>query len=139
MNFNSEELKFIEAERKEILNDILEELQTKSLRELFLETSEKEREKERRIEEVRAILEELSDELRYYERMLRYYERMLRYNGRRQGYWREEGDEKSHERYKRWMTDVLEIIKEIEDDYLNYIHGGEAYISGYLSDWDDDI
>ena len=38
---NPEELKIIEAERKEILNDILIELQTKSLKELFLETSDK--------------------------------------------------------------------------------------------------
>ena len=33
---NSEELKIIEVERQKILNDILDELQTKSLQELFL-------------------------------------------------------------------------------------------------------
>ena len=112
MNFNSEELKLIETERKEILNDILEELQTKSLRELFLETSEK----ERRVEDVEAILELENDLLNYNEEMLE----------SRRG--------KEDEVY--WITTVfetLERIEEIEDDYLNYIHGGEAYISGYIS------
>ena len=35
-----------------------------------------------------------------------------------------------------WITDVIETqerIEEIENDYLNYIQGGEGYISGYLS------
>ena len=43
---NSEELKIIEVERQKILNNILEELQTKSLKDLFSET----RDKENRIE-----------------------------------------------------------------------------------------
>ena len=114
MNFNSEELKLIEAERKEILNDILEELQTKSLKELFLETSEKEIEKERRIEEVKAILELENDLLNYNEEMLK--------------------SRRGKEDEAQWIIyvfETLERIKEIEDDYLNYIHGGEAYISGY--------
>ena len=122
MNFNSEELKLIEAERKEILNDILEELQTKSLRELFLETSEK----EKRIEEVKDILELENEDLIYNEETLR--------------------SRRGKEDEIQWMTNVfetLERIKEIEDDYLNYIHGGigyiSGYISGYLSVWDDDI
>ena len=38
---NPEELKIIEAERQKILNDILDELQTKSLEDLFSDTREK--------------------------------------------------------------------------------------------------
>ena len=35
-----------------------------------------------------------------------------------------------------WVTAVMETkerIREIKNDYLNYINGGEGYISGYLS------
>ena len=49
-----EELKIIEVERQKILNDILEELQTQSLTDLFFET----REKENRVKKVKNILEE---------------------------------------------------------------------------------
>ena len=60
---NPEELKIIKAERQKILNGILEELQTKSLKELFSET----RDKENRIEKVKDILEDLYNDLHYYE------------------------------------------------------------------------
>ena len=106
---NSEELKIIEDERQKILNDILEELQTKSLKELFLETSDK----ENRIEEVKNILEDEYDLLDYNEYMVE----------------KEKDD-------KYWITAVTETkerIEEIENDYSNYIQGGEGYISGYLS------
>ena len=106
---NSEELEIIEDERQKILNDILEELQTKSLKELFLETSDK----ENRIEEVKNILEDEYDLLNYDEYMV---------------------EEKKDDVY--WITSVLETkerIEEIENDYSNYIQGGEGYISGYLS------
>ena len=90
---NPEELKIIEVERQETLNDILEELQTKSLKELFLETSDK----ENRIEKVKNILEEEYELLDFNEYMLKKYE----------------GKE-------CWITSVfetLERIEEIENDY----------------------
>ena len=64
---NSEELKIIADERKKILNDILEELQTKSLKELFLETSDK----ENRIGKMKDALEELYEDLHFYERRIK--------------------------------------------------------------------
>ena len=109
---NPEELKIIEAERKEILNDILKELQTKSLKELFLKTSDK----EKRIEEVKDILEyeyELLDDNEFF---AKYY--------------------KGKENEVLWITYIIETqerIEEIEKDSSNYIQGGEGYISGYLS------
>ena len=109
---NSEELKIIGAERKKILNDILEELQTKSLKELFLETSDK----EKRIEEVKDILEHEYKLLDDNEFFAKYY--------------------KEKENEVLWITYIIETqerIHEIENDYSNYIQGGEGYISGYLS------
>ena len=41
--------------------------------------------------------------------------------------------EKKDDEY--WATAVMETkerIREIKNDYLNYINGGEGYISGYL-------
>ena len=101
---NPEELKIIEDERQKILNDILEELQTKSLKELFFETSDKEK--------VKNILEEEYELLDFNEYMLK----------------KSEGKE-------CWVTSIsetLERIKEIENDYSNYIQGGYGYISDYL-------
>ena len=111
MSFNSEELKLIEAERKEILNDILIELQTKSLKELFLETSDKEKE----MKEVEDILEKLYELLD-----------LIEYNVK-------------HNIGKKDRTietqETLESIYEIENDYSNYIQGGEGFISEYLNVW----
>ena len=109
---NPEELKIIETERQKILNDILEELKTKSLKELFFETSNK----EKRIEEVKNILEEEYELLDFNKYIA----------------------EKKDDVY--WITSVLETqerIEEIENDYPNYIQGGEGYISGYLSVMDE--
>ena len=99
---NPEELKIIGAERQEILNDVLEELQTKSLRELFLETSDK----ENRIEKVKNILEELYESLDFDECMLKY--------------------EKDNIFWITSVSETLEIIEEIENDYSNYIRGGRG-------------
>ena len=64
-----EELKIIEGERQEILNGILDELQTQSLRNLFYDT----REKENRIETVKNILEEEYEILCINESMVKKY------------------------------------------------------------------
>ena len=110
---NSEELKIIGAERKEILNDILEELQTKSLKDLFSET----RDKENRIEKLKDALEELYKDFHYYERRV-----------------------KNNKRYKYkdyWLAKYLEtqdIIDAIENDYSNHIQGGYGFISEYLGE-----
>ena len=125
MNFNSEELKLIEAERKEILNEILEELQTKSLKELFLETSDK----EKRIEEVRYILKE------EYEILDKDKQRLKSH--------REKEDEVESHRGKedegKLIDDIIvrmRTIDGIKDDYSNYIQGGEGFISDCLRELD---
>ena len=110
---NSEELKIIEVERQKILNDILEELQTKSLKELFFETSDK----ENRIKKVKDALEELYEDLHFYEYMVR--------------------DAKMQTDRDRWIEralDVQAIIDELKNDYSNYIQGGEGFISEYLDE-----
>ena len=107
---NPEELKIIEDERKKILNDILEELQTKSLKDLSFETSEK----ENRIEKVKVALEELYEDLHLYERWAR--------RSIYKDYW------------NACALDVQEAIDEFENDYSNYIQGGEGFISEYLDE-----
>ena len=82
--------------RKEILNDILEELQTKSLKELFLETSDK----EKRMKEAKDALKKMYEDLHFYEIV----------------------EEPIFEK------EIQEIIDEFENDYLNYIQGGEGFI-----------
>ena len=101
---NSEELRILEDERQKIMDEILEELETKSLKDLFLEM----RNKENRMEEVKEILEELNWELDFYN--------------------------KTQASRNLWAEDALNtqsIINEIEGDYSNYIQGGEGYISEY--------
>ena len=66
---NPEELKIIEDEKQIILNDILDELQTQSLRDLFYGT----RDKEDRMEEVKLILERENEILRMNEFFLKKY------------------------------------------------------------------
>ena len=105
---NPEELKIIEDERQKILNDILEELQTKSLKELFFETSDK----ENRIDKVKNILEEEYELLDFNEYMLK----------------KSEGKEC----WVTFISETLERIEEIKNDYSNYIQGGYGYISDYL-------
>ena len=56
-----EVLKIIEDERQNILNEILDELETERLKDLFRDT----RDKEGRIEEVRNVLKTLYDILKY--------------------------------------------------------------------------
>ena len=108
-----EELKIIADERQGILNGILEELQTKSLKDLFSET----RDKEDRVGEVKDVLEKLYDELRIYERWVK--------NNRRQKY---------HDYWVSCAAFVQDIIGAIEKDYSNYIQGGYGYISVYLDE-----
>ena len=110
---NSEELKIIKVERQKILNNILEELQTKSLKDLFSET----RDKENRIEKVKDAMEELYEDLHFYERRVK--------NNKRQTY---------KDYWIALILDVQEIIDEFENDYSNYIQGGEGFISEYLGE-----
>ena len=110
---NPEELKIIKVEKQEILNGILEELQTKSLKELFSET----RDKENRIEKVKDTLEELYEDLHFYEYRVK--------NNKRQTY---------KDYWIARVLDVQEIIDEIENDYSNYIQGGGGFISDYLGE-----
>ena len=108
-----EELRIIEDERQEILNGILDELQTQSLRDLFSGT----REKENRKETVKNILEGEYELLEFNENMLK------RYEGK-----------------ECWVTSVfetLEQIEAIENDYSNYVQGGYGFISDYLSVLDE--
>ena len=107
------ELKIIGVERQKILNDILDDLQTQSLRGLFFET----REKENRIEEVKNILEEEYEILEFNEHMLK----------------KSVGKEK----WVTYIAGTLESTEEIENDYLNYIQGGDGYISDYLNVLDE--
>ena len=109
---NSEELKIIEAERKKILNDILEELQSKSLKELFLEASDK----EKRMKKAKDELEELYKDLYFYKYIIIYNEK----NKMDTAFW------------KKTLLNTQEIIDEFENDYSNYIQGGYGFISGYL-------
>ena len=104
---NSEELKMIEDERQNIFNEILDELETKRLHDLFHDT----RDKEDRIE-VKNILETLYGTLRYYRL------RVKKYKGK--GPW------------VKYVSETLGQIEEVENDYSNYIQGGYGYISGYL-------
>ena len=114
---NSEELKIIEVERQKILNDILEELQTKSLTDLFSET----RDKGNRIGKVKDALEELYEDLHFYEHRVK--------NNKRQTY---------QDYWVARVLDVQEIIDEFENDYSNYIQGGYGFISGYLGESDSE-
>ena len=103
-----EELKIIEDERQKILNGILDELQTQSLRGLFSDT----RGKENRIEKVKDLLEEEYELLYFNEYMLK------KYKGK-----------------ECWVTSVSETLERIEgigNDYSNYIQGGYGFISEYL-------
>ena len=103
-----EKLKIIEDERQRVLNGILDELQTQSLRDLFYDT----REKENRIETVKNILEEEYEILGMNEFFVK------KFKGK-----------------ECWVTSVSETlarIEAIENDYSNYIQGGYGYISGYL-------
>ena len=61
MEFTSEEIKIIEAERKKIYNEILEDLRTKSLKGLFDETRE-----EHKIAVRRRVVNEAIDDLLWY-------------------------------------------------------------------------
>ena len=61
MEFTSEEIKIIEAERKKIYNEILEDLRTKSLKDLFDETRE-----EHKITVWRRVVNEAIDDLLWY-------------------------------------------------------------------------
>ena len=105
---DSELLKMVEDERQDILNEILNELETHSLKDLFRDT----RDKEDRIREVRNILEILYGELKHYRRMVR--------RCKSKGPW------------AKYVSETLERIEEIENDYMNYIQGGVGYILGYL-------
>ena len=104
----AEDLKIIEDERQKILNDILDELQTQSLRGLFYDTHEK----ENRIETVKNILEEEYELLEFNENMLKKY--------------------KGKEPWVTSVSETLEQIEAIDNDYSNYIQGGSGYISEYL-------
>ena len=110
---NPEELKIIGDERQKILNDILDELQIQSLRDLFSDTCEK----ENRIEKLKNILEE------EYE-ILEFNEHMLKKSG-------------GKEKWVTYIAKTLECIEEIENDYSNYIQGGYGYISDYLGALDE--
>ena len=103
-----EVLEIIEDERQAILSEILDELETHSLKNLFRDM----RDKEDRIEEVENILGTLYDMLRYNRRMVRRY--------KNKGPW------------SKYVSETLEQIEEIENDYMNYIQGGVGYILGYL-------
>ena len=105
---NSEELKIIEDERQKILNDILDELQTQSLRGLFSGT----RDKENRIEKVKDLLEEEYEMLNINEYMAKKY--------------------KEEEYWVTYISESLGRIEEIENDYSNYIQGGYGYIAWFL-------
>ena len=59
------DLKTIEEERQIILNEILDELETERLKDLFCDT----RDKENRIDEVKDILETLYGDLEHYKRL----------------------------------------------------------------------
>ena len=61
MEFTSEEIKIIEAERKKIYNEILEDLRTKRLKDLFDETRE-----EHKIAVRRRVVNEAIDDLLWY-------------------------------------------------------------------------
>ena len=107
---NSEELRILEDERQKILDEILEELQTKSLKKLFHET----REKESRMKKARDALKELYEDLHRYEYMVR--NAMVTSRDR----WMERAHDKQKE------------IDELENDYSNYIQGGYGPIARYL-------
>ena len=110
---DTEGLKIIKDERQTILNGILDELQTQSLRDLFYDT----RAKENRIETVKNILEEEYEILYMNEFFVK------KYKGK-----------------ECWVTSVSETlarIEAIENDYSNYTQGGYGYISGYLDVLDE--
>ena len=108
-----EELKIIKDEKQIILNGILDELQTQSLRDLFYGT----RDKEIRMEEVKNILEEEYEKLSMNEFFLKKY--------------------KGKEPWVTAVSETLEEIEAIENDYFNYIQGGDGYISWYLDALDE--
>ena len=110
---NPEELKIIEDEKQIILNEILDELQTQSLRDLFYDT----RDKENRMEEVKLILEREYEILKMSEFLLENY--------------------KGKGSVVTVVSGTLEAIEAIGNDYLNYIQGGDGYISWYLDALDE--
>ena len=119
---NSEELKIIEDERQKILNDILEELQTKSLKELFLETSDK----EKRMKKAKDAMEKLYKDLHFNESMIKYNECMIKYGKRKK--------ESTVSFEKDFLLKTQKKIDEFKNDYSNYIQGGYGFISKYLGE-----
>ena len=101
------ELKIIGDERQKILDEILDELQTKSIRDIFYDT----REKENRIETIKDILEGEYEILVMNENMLKKYE--------------------GKECWATSVSETLDTIEAIENDYSNYIQGGYGFISEY--------
>ena len=104
-----------------MIYDILEKLQTKSLKDLFLETSDK----EKRMKEAKDALEELYKDLHFYKRMVKYNERAVKYDIRKK---------ENTVPWEKALLETQETTDEFENDYSNYIQGGERFIFEYLSE-----